>query len=252
MNKKKNIIGLIILLFVLLIPILFFIGNHFKEIKKQEQEQKKIELYKEQLSNKYKISKEQLELLKFDPEHKEKRQSGPLFDMYEITVPDFIKFKYKDKVITIYEGQDDYYYDELIDALKAYYSNQLNIDNRKILVEVEETAYCNFFGENNIDIINEEIVKKFINSYWITLVIQNDNSDVETGTKEIINKLNNLDKKVNVQVMRDISTVKAYRKQPNYNNFDYYYVDIDYKYRVARITPEKQTNYKYYNNYYYS
>lgn len=252
MDEKKWNIGLIILVFVLLISIIFYGHKYFKEKKEQKQEQMQIELYKEHLSNKYKINKEQLELLKFDPEHKEKHQSGPLFDMYEITVSDFIKFKYKNKVITVYEGHDDYYYDELIDALNNYYSNQLNIDNRKIIVEVEETAYCKFFRENDIEVINEETIKKFIKSNWITLVIQNDNSDIETGTKEIIDKLNNLNKKITVQVISDITTVKAYRKQPNYNNFDYYYVDIDYRYRVARITPSKQANYKYYNNYYYS
>lgn len=53
---------------------------------------------------------------------------GVWFDTKDYTVPDFGKFQYKEKAITIYGERDDFYYDELVDAVREYFVNIFGVN----------------------------------------------------------------------------------------------------------------------------
>lgn len=239
---KRKIWIFIIVLLVILIAIQNKYYNN-----------EKVEYYTNKLVNKYNLNIDNLKFVSLIEEHKEKRGAGVWFDTYEVTVPDFIKFKYGDKIITVYGEQDDFYYDELVEAVRKYYSSKLEIN--KLYVDVEgaltnsgtsSSAYASYFDDNDVTAIDENVVKDFIHNFSIQLIVQIDHNDIENNIKKLIDKLKTLDKPVTVQVMSNISMIKTYRERPNYEYFDYYYIEnIDYDYRYTRISFDK-------NNYDYS
>lgn len=265
-NNKKSIpkilLGISIVTIIIILSLIVSIKllkNNFNIIELFNN--KKIEYYKEKLANKYNVDIQELEFVSFKKEHKEKRGGGVWFGTKEVTVPDFIKFKYRDKVITVFGDNDDYYYDELIEEVEQYYCKILNVN--KVVVRADtsigddslcSTVYARYLMENNLQAINENIVKDFINNSNIeTIYIEAPNDNVEEFVRKIIDNMSILDKFVSITLVSEIEKITTYREQPNYYYFDYYYIKgvNDIK-TYTRITNEKGADKKYYNGYYYS
>lgn len=261
-SKFRILLGVsmfVIIIILSLILVIKLVNNNFgiNEIINN----KKIEYYKEKLVNKYNIDVKQLKFVSLKTEHTEKRGGGVWFDTKEVIVPDFIKFKYGDKVITIFGEYDDYYYDELVEEVEQYYCKRLNVN--KVVVRLDtsigddilsSTAYANYFNENNLTVIDENVVKDFINRSDIeTIYIEAPNDNVEDFVKRIIDNLSTLDKFVSITLVNEIDKITTYREKPNYYYFDYYYIKGLNDVKICtRITNEKGADKVNYNGYYYS
>ena len=222
---------------------------------------KSTQYYIDRLADKYNLDIEKMKLIEVVKEHYEKRPVGIWFDYKLVVIPDFIKFNYNGKIITVFGDYDDFYYDELIEGVKNYYREILNID--ELYVDIGATLghdyycvteYASYFMQTSIQTVDNSVIEDLLSrSTDITLILKVNNNDIEGNVKKLIDNLNLLPKKVSVQVMSDISMIKDYRQKPNYYYFDYYYISIiDYDYRYTRISKSEMVNYLYYNNYYYS
>ena len=170
--KKKTILIILIVMIFLGIGV-GILNTRYKDNKEKEdnkrnemklklKEKQTIKEHKKRLAKKYNIAEDEIECISFRGEHTEKRGVGVWFETVDVTVRDFGKYKYKDKVITVFGERDDFYYDELIEAVENYYCKLLGVD--RIIVGTNDitTEYCSFFNDNDVKKIDDDVVRKFI------------------------------------------------------------------------------------------
>lgn len=236
--------------------------NRSLNLKELFVDSEKVEYYREKLADKYNIKKDEIEFLSFEEKHTERVGYGVWWDTKEVTISDFIKFKYNDKIVTMYKGKDDFYYNELVEEVEKYYCEKLNVNN--VIVEVDtsygkgyrvSSAYASYFNENDIKYIDKNVVEDFIKSYDIdTIYIEPTTDDIEKFVKSIIDRLNQLDNFESIRIVSGLDKVITYREQPNFHYFDYYYIEglnnIEHEY--TEISTKEGIDNIYYNHYYYS
>lgn len=185
-----------------------------------------------------------ISLIEFTPEHKEKRGVGVWFDTKDYTVPDFGKFQYKRRGDYHIWWERRFYYDELVDAVREYFVNIFGVNGLFVDLDgaiKEKLAMClvvrilphkawSDTGEWNSG--RKDLLEQ---SKEVTILLQVENNDnlqekinqIQDAASAAEKKLENVD--ISVQVMADISPLSEYREQPNYYYFDYYHIDgIDY------------------------
>ena len=192
--------------------------------------------YRAHLADKYGLDGEALELLEFRGAHTERRGAGAWLDTTEVSVPDFMRFQYGEKIVTVYGAYDDFYYEELVQAVTQFYADRLGTG--AVLADPGSTAYAAYFAGHDVPAVDGGTVEDFLQTAEVTLYVQIDGLDPEAEVRALIDRLAELDRPVTVQVMGDLSAVSWRREAPNFPFFDYFYLEgVDFADRYTRISP---------------
>jgi len=182
--------------------------------------------------------------------HTENHSSGiNPFDVAKVEYPAFGRYQCDGKVVCVRADKDDYYYDELVAGVNAYYRRMFGTDELFVSTSSDilncrytSNVYANFFKNNDIDSMDDEIILKFIQEYAtkVTVIIAKSiyESD-ETAIRRIEEILDgHTDNIVEVQLMNDLSGIEEYRQpsNPALLNFDDYVIDnVDLNKRIKCV-----------------
>jgi len=248
---KKHIGTLVII--AVYVVVLSFIYFRFFSISEEVHESdilnyEKIEYYKNLLVERHGIDINKLEFIELTEEHYRAHficlWRGRRYSLF----PDFIRFNYNGKPITILGEVDDFYFDELVESIKYYYRYKLNIDDVFIELQADIVWISNllapYANHASIPVFDKNIIEGMLNQRSkITLIVQIDDDDIEYNIKRLIEKLNFLPHEVIVHVMSDISMIYDYRERTPLS-FDRHQVSgVDFDYRFTRIAPHSIVGY---------
>ncbi|MCQ2506162.1 MAG: hypothetical protein MJ113_03195 [Lachnospiraceae bacterium] len=219
--------------------------------------------YKKMLIDKYGFS--EVKTITFKNKHKIKEDEWHFTALAKNNkVQAFGRYQCDDRVVTVFDGYDDYYYDDLVAEVKNYYKNMFQTD--KVYVNLENFTGAHFLDEDNmhymstdifgdymywdlaknpLDAVNEDVVHDIIDFARNVYVVMQKNAD--ESDEEAIGRVQKLldaktyDVKTYVILMSDISEVEEGRKRTNENEdqfgyfFDKYYIDITNKDKIIKV-----------------
>lgn len=213
-----------------------------------------IDNYKINLSNKYNLNINKLKLQSLKKTYEDKVCEGIFCENgYYVTVPNFLKYKYDDKIITVYGNKDDFYYDDLVNGVDKYFSKTLGIEKLYAIANpalssggYSSSEYASFLMANQ-NSMNENEINNFISNTSFDILVELNINDLENKISILTQKVNDLNLNIDtIQVMSNLSMIKTYREQPNYEYFDYYYIKgINYSYRYSLISKNSNDIYTY-------
>lgn len=209
--------------------------------------QERLDACMARLADKHGLDVDKLAVVEFTPRHKGWKQMGVWFDMVEIVLPDFGKFKYGDKTITVYSDKDDFYYDELVQAVSDHFSALLGVD--RVVVDLNgalgedekvSSVYAGFLRDNDVSAVDGSTVQELLaQAKNVAIYLEVDEQDAESEAERIRGVLASMvpgELNVSVTLMSDLSGVSTFREQPNYDFFDYYVIKgLDYEKRIDRL-----------------
>lgn len=205
---------------------------------------------KSRLAAKYRLDPDELTLVEFTPQHVERSGRGVWFETVPNPIPDCAKFRYRGAIVTVYGEQDDFLYDELVQATADYCAASLGVQVVAVAVDGSigtggvtsiSTGYATFLYNNDVSVVDERTVASLLAQEGDTAVYAEvgPDADVEAETARIQEVLSTgalSAADVDVRLFTSLAGVTAYREPTNWAMFDYYCIEgADYDCQVARI-----------------